>query len=157
MVEKKSLAAIFTSFMLFSVLFSLLSVSAVAAQPQETLVKQYTETYPDGSYAVVSVYQNEPLTRSGPISGHNDYNYYDGGLAWTFTVNGTFTYTGSSAVCQAASCTYSIHNNVWYCVSSSANPSGNAAVASGTMCRGTDGRRVYPSVTLYCSPNGSLS
>lgn len=150
---KKCLAAVLTLFTLLSVF----STSAIAANPKETLVKQYTETYSDGSYAIVSVYQNESLTRSGTVSGRKDYNYYDAGLAWTFTVYGTFTYTGSSATCQAASCTYSISNNAWYCVSTNARPSGNAAIASGTMRRGSDGNEIHPSVTLYCSPNGSLS
>lgn len=152
MVKKKCLATILTLF----VLLSLFSVSAAAAQPKEVLVDQYTETYADGSYAIVSVYQSESLARDGSISGHKDFNYYDAGLAWTYSVYGTFTYTGGSATCQAASCTYSIINHAWYCASTSAWPSGNAAVASGTMRNGSNGNEAYPSVTLCCSPSGTL-
>lgn len=141
----------------FFVLFSVFSISAFAMAPRETLVTRYTETYPDGSYAVISIYQDIPMTRAGTITGHKDYNYYDAGLAWTFTVHGSFSYTGNGATCEAASCTYSISNNAWYCVSTNARPSGNAAIANGTMRRGTDNVEIYPSVTLYCSPNGSLS
>ena len=152
MVKKKCLAIILA----FFVLLSLFSVGVAAAQPKEVLVDQYTETYADGSYAIVSVYQSESLARDGSISGHKDFNYYDAGLAWTYTVYGTFTYTGGSATCQAASCTYSIINHAWYCTSTSAWPSGNAAVASGTMRNGSNGNEAYSSVTLYCSPSGTL-
>ena len=133
------------------------SLNALAAMPStETLVHQYIETYSDDSYAVISVYQDFPITRSGTVVGHKDYAYYDAGLAWTFTVHGTFSFTGSSSSCQAASYTYSISNNVWYCTNANAWPDGNTANASGTMRRGSDGFLVFPNVTLSCTASGSL-
>lgn len=153
MVKQKGLSVVLA----IIILLALIPFHAFASAPKEILISRHKETYQDGSYAVVSVYRSENVTRDGTVSGHKDYNYYDGGLAWTFTVYGTFAATGTSASCISASYGISIQNNAWYCLSGSARPSGNAAVASGTMCRGTDGRRVYPSVTLYCSPNGSLS
>ena len=132
----------------------LFSMTAMAA-PGDTLVSQYTKTYDDGSYAVISVYQ-ETGKRGGPITGHKDYAYYDGGLAWVFTVHGSFTYNGSSATCTGASYTYSISNNAWSVAHANAYASGNTAYANGTMRRGSDGREIYPSVSISCSANGSL-
>lgn len=137
---------------LFSFLFSL---NALAA-PTEILVQQYTETYSENCYAVISIYQDATMIRSGTVVGHKDYKYYDSGLAWTFTVHGTFSYTGSSSSCQAASYTYNISNNAWYCSAANAWPDGNTAHASGTMRRGSDGFLVFPNVTLSCSASGSL-
>ncbi|HJC55301.1 MAG TPA: hypothetical protein H9699_08580 [Candidatus Gemmiger stercoravium] len=135
-------------------LVSLCATNTFALEKKEILVDQYLETFDNGSYAVVTVYQDANQMRNGTISGHKDYSYYDGGLAWNFTVYGTFTSNGK---CTAASYGVTVHNNVWYCVSGRAWPDGNSASASGTMRRGTDNFVIYPSVTLYCSPNGSLS
>lgn len=144
------------SLLTFCSLFLILATNILAAEPSEVLIRQYTEKYSDTSYAVVSVYQESTKTRSGTIVGHKDYTYYDAGLAWTFTVHGTFSYTGSSASCQAASYTYSISNNAWYCPSANAWADGNSAKANGTMRRGSDGFLVYPNVTLSCSASGTL-
>lgn len=145
------------TFVLVALLFSLLSLHALAAPPAETLVEQHTETFADGSYVVVSTFESQGYGRaSGTVTGRRDYSYYDGGLAWVYTVRGTFSYTGSSAECVSASDSYTIHNNAWCCAGSSAYASGNTAYANGTMRRGSDGREIYPSVSLSCSANGAL-
>lgn len=146
-----------SSLLFFCILLSLFTLRAFAAEPTEILVQQYTEKYSENCYAIISVYQNAPITRSGTIVGHKDYKYYDAGLVWTFTVHGTFSYTGSTSACQAASYTYNINNNIWYCTEANAWADGNTAKANGTMRRGSDGFLVFPNVTLSCSANGALS
>lgn len=126
------------------------------ADDKEHIVSQTVEHYPDGTYAVITTYADTSLTRSNTKSGRKDYNYYDNGLAWTFTVYGTFSYNGRSATCTAASYDYDIFNTAWQISSGSANPKGSSAVASGVMKK-SSGKKVYPKVTLTCSGNGQLS
>lgn len=139
--------------MAMSILVSLCTTNAYAMEKKDVLIDQYIETLGEESYVVVSVYQDVQKTRDGTINGHKDYSYYDGGLAWTFTVYGAFTSTGS---CTAASYGVTIYKNEWYCAAGRAWPSGNSACASGTMRRGSDGAEMWPSVALYCTEDGVL-
>lgn len=133
------------------------SVTAFAADDAGYVVSRTVEQYENGAYAVVTVY-DDTIARAGTKTGHKDYEYYvSGSLAWTFTVHGSFSYNGSSATCTAASYTYNINKSEWYRVKGEAYPSGSAAVAKGTMRRSSDGREVYPKVTLTCTPNGVLA
>lgn len=144
-----TLAALF----LFSVVFA---TNAFAAGTTNVLVSRYTETYKDGSYAVISIYQDAKQTKRDSISGSKDYQYYNDGLAWTFTVYGSFSYTGNSASCTAATYDTSIVNSAWHLVTGNAWASENSAIASGTMRRNSDGSTIHPNVTLSCSANGDL-
>ena len=133
------------------------SVTAFAADDNGRVVSRTVEQYDNGAYAVITVYDNT-TARGGTKNGRKDFDYYESGsLAWTFTVHGSFSYNGSSATCTAASYTYNINKSEWYRVKGEAYPSGSAAVAKGTMRRSSDGREVYPKVTLTCTPNGVLA
>ena len=133
------------------------SIPAFAADENSRVVSRTVEQYENGAYAVVTVY-DDTIARAGTKTGHKDYKYYvSGSLAWTFTVHGSFSYNGSSATCTAASYTCNINKSEWYRVKGEAYPSGSAAVANGTMRRSSDGREVYPKVTLTCTPNGVLA
>ena len=133
------------------------SVTAFAADDNGRVVSRTVEQYDNGAYAVITVYDNT-TARAGTKTGHKDYKYYvSGSLAWTYTVHGSFSYNGSSASCTAASATCDIRDSGWKLTSNEAYPSGSAAVAKGTMRRSSDGREVYPKVTLTCTPNGVLA
>lgn len=133
------------------------SVTAFAADDNGRVVSRTVEQYDNGACAVITVYDNT-IARGGTKNGRKDFDYYESGsLAWTFTVHGSFSYNGSSATCTAASYTYNINKSEWYRVKGEAYPSGSAAVANGTMRRSSDGREVYPKVTLTCTPNGVLA
>lgn len=116
----------------------------------------------DGGYIVVTV-EMEPIWRSsGTKSGRTTYNYYDsnGVRGWTAVLNGTFTYTGSSATCTASSCNVTIYDSAWYIVSKSAGKSGNTATANMTMGKkllGVTVTKVPANLTLTCDANGNLS
>ena len=145
------------AFLLAAVLVVCFSVTAFAADDAGYVVSRTVEQYANGAYAVVTVY-DDTIARAGTKTGHKDYKYYvSGSLAWTFTVHGSFSYNGSSATCTAASYTCNINKSEWYRVKGEAYPSGSAAVANGTMRRPSDGREVYPKVTLTCTPNGVLA
>ena len=99
---------------------------------------------------------------SGTKSGRATYNYYDsnGARGWTAVLNGTFTYTGSSATCTASNCNITIYDSAWYTVSKSASKSGNSATAAVTMGKkllGVTVTRVPVDLILTCDANGNLS
>lgn len=133
------------------------SVTAFAADDNGRVVSRTVEQYDNGAYAVITVYDNT-TARAGTKTGHKDYEYYvSGSLAWTFTVYGSFSYNGSSATCTAASATCDIRDSGWKLTSNEAYPSGSAAIAKGVMQKKSTGKRVYPTVTLTCTPNGVLA
>jgi len=147
---------------IFAVLLAVLlmvcfSVTAFAADDKGRVVSRTVEQYDNGSYVVVTVY-DDTTARGGTKNGHKDYEYYiSGALQWTFTVYGSFSYNGSTATCTAASYGCNINNSGWYRVKGEAYPSGSAAIAKGTMRRPSDGREVYPSVSITCTANGVLA
>lgn len=147
---------------IFAVLLAVLlmvcfSVTAFAADDKGRVVSRTVEQYDNGSYVVVTVY-DDTTARGGSKNGHKDFEYYESGsLRWTFTVHGSFSYNGSSATCTAASYTYSISDSNWSRVSGEAYPSGSAAIAKGVMQKNSTGKRVYPQVSITCTANGVLA
>ena len=120
-----------------------------------------TEVFADGSYETESIYKMQ--TRAGgTVSGSKVKNYYDskGTLCWQFVLNGSFSYTGSSATCTSSTCSASIYSQGWYVISKNASKSGNTASANATMGNQIDGGKVNQasaSLTLRCDKNGNLS
>lgn len=120
-----------------------------------------TEVFADGSYETESIYKMQ--TRAGgTISGSKVRNHYDtkGTLCWQFVLNGSFSYTGSSATCTSSTCSVSIYSQGWYVISKNASKSGNTASANATMGESSGGvlaNRVSASLTLRCDKNGNLS
>lgn len=147
----------FIAILLCAVLSVILAFTVFADDSGEHIINQTVEHYSNGAYAVITTYCDTSFARSNTTSGHKDYNYYDSGVAWTFTVYGTFSYNGRSATCTAASSTCNIFNNSWRLTSNKATPNGNSAVASGTFTHLSDGRAIHPKVTLTCSGSGQLS
>ena len=120
-----------------------------------------TEVFADGSYETESIYKMQ--TRAGgTISGSKVRNHYDskGTLCWQFVLNGSFSYTGSSATCTSSTCSASIYSQGWYVISKNASKSGNTASANATMGNRIDGGKVNQasaSLTLRCDKNENLS
>lgn len=118
-------------------------------------------TFEDGSYMTERILFAQ--TRAGgTVSGSKERNYYDsnGRLYWKAVLNGTFSYTGTSATCTSASCDASSFCSEWYLISKSASRSGNTAYASVTMGERAGGITVSQEdvqLTLECDGNGNLS
>lgn len=113
------------------------------------------------SYAVVETITSGARA-SGRISGSRPYTYYDstGVAQWKVVLNGSFTYTGSSATCTSASCSVTIYNSEWYTVSKNASKSGNTATGSFSIGRKALGVTVETkdvTLKLSCDKNGNLS
>lgn len=78
----------------------------------------------------------------------------------TFKITGTFTYDGSTAQCTAASHSSTINDSAWAFTFKSANRLTNRAIGQYAMqCTqyGTVVQTISDTVTLTCSPNGTLS
>lgn len=147
----------FCAIVLTALLCVCVSIPAFAADDNGRVVSRTVEQYDNGSYAVVTVY-DDTTARGGTKTGHKDYEYYVGGsLAWIYTVHGSFSYNGSSATCTAASATCDIRKSEWHLTANEAYPSGSSAVAKGTVWRSSDGREVYPRVSITCTANGVLA
>ena len=127
-----------------------------AAEREQEIIR-----FEDGSYAVVETITSGARA-SGRTSGSRPYTYYDstGTAQWKVVLNGSFTYTGSSATCTSASCSVTIYNSEWYTISKNASKSGNTASCSVTMGKkvlGTVVDKMSASLSLKCDANGNLS
>ena len=96
------------------------------------------------------------------ITAQKPYYQYDsnGGVLWSATVVGNFTYNGSTSSCTSASCSTTIYHSSWSEKSCSAYPSGNSAIGNVTMVRKLLFivlETVPVTITLTCDKNGNLS
>lgn len=117
--------------------------------------------FEDGSYIIIETVCNSTRA-SGAVSGGKQYTYYDsdGVSKWKAVLNGSFTYTGSSATCTSSSVDVTVYDVSWYVSYKYAGKSGNSATASVTMARTVDGTtltKVPVTLILTCDANGNLS
>jgi len=122
-----------------------------------------TTVFKDGSYIVTTI--SEALLLRGtaalPLSvktGTKTVSYYSAAntLEWTFSVNGTFSYDGTTAAATSSSSSCSIYVSGWICNDRTAWYSGNMAYASATF-KYINLLTKNTSVSLSCSPSGVLS
>ena len=135
----------------------------------ETVVSQSVEVLPNGLTAVTTISERiqsnyaYAAKASYTKTGSKTTTLKNGNtVLFTFTVNGTFSYTpGVSATCTASSYSYSIGSGSdWKFDYGSANRSGNTAIADGHFYR----KILFITVdtynaheTLTCDSNGNLS
>ena len=133
-------------------------VPAFAAGEESRVVSHTVEQYDNGAYAVITVYEDAASRATGSKNGHKAFDYYESGtLQWTYTVHGTFVYDGTTATCTAASATFDKWIDIWKLIANDAYPSGSAAIARGVVQKTTTGKKVSPTVTITCTPNGVLA
>jgi len=100
--------------------------------------------------------------RASSLTGKKTITYStaNGTKLWSFTVTGTFSYTGSSSSCTYVTTSYSINSNAWKVTSTSSSKSGNTATGSVTAKEYFSFaviNTVNHTLTLSCSANGSIS
>lgn len=139
-------------------LVSVISLPCLALASEEDAVVTY---YEDGSYLIERIVVTHSRA-SGTKTGAKEAIYYgsSGASKWKAVLNGTFSYTGSSATCTASSVSVTIYDSSWYTVSKSASKSGNTAYGSVTMGYKTFGvtvNEVSKNLSLKCDANGNLS
>lgn len=152
---------IFTAILCLALLVSALPLCVGAEEP---VTQQSVEVFPDGSYCVTTITEEVSegislLSTAKTKSGSKSKGYYaaDGSLQFTVYVYGVFSYDGSTATATAARSGYSISEpSVWSINSSSAAKSGATALGICRFYSKPTGILTY-SVSLTCSPNGTLS
>ena len=140
-----------------------LSISVSAnGQDAEVQLSENQEMirYSDGSYAIITL--SEEFINRATKNGSKSYNFYgaNGVLGWTVTLNGTFSYDGSSASCTSSSVSHAIYDSVWKVTSQAASRSGAAAIGDFTVKRYTlliPVQTETVKLTITCSPSGTLS
>lgn len=138
------------------------SVFAFAADDGQTAENEYVEYFDDGSYLVATVTYEETLARASTVSGSKKGVLYnsDGEALITFVLQGSFSYTGSSATCTSSSVSYNVHNSSWKVTSATASKSGSTAIGDFTAKRylllvPVETKTV--AIKLSCSSTGVLS
>jgi hypothetical protein len=123
------------------------------------------EIFDDGSYIETMLCEEltvTPFSTSSTKSGSKTTNYKNssGKTIWTITVNGTFSYDGSSAKCTTASISTTCPNENWKLSNKTVTKSGATATASVTAKKYIDSicvKTISNSVILTCSKTGTLS
>lgn len=145
-----------------SIMCSISPVSTNAVNENKIITSSTIEYYADGSYSVITISENVANVTSTTKSGSKTYTKKDssGATEWTYTINGTFSYDGSSSSCTSVSDSYSINKNNWSLNSRYHWKNGNTAYGSVTMdykYLGLTTNSVTRDLTLSCSANGTLS
>ena len=142
----------------------LLTVSMFPVSAFATTETQKTENiiYLDNGYYITVELTVAETRASGTKTASKTYTYRDsnGVEEWRAVLRGTFSYTGSSASCTAASCDVTITDTSWYIVSKSATKSGASAVGELTMgykWLGITTDKESISMRITCDANGNLS
>ena len=156
----KRITSIFLS-IFFSVLFTVLMPINVYAETNSSscIINKYTIYLDDGSYYVTII--SEVPSKSTKTGSKTTTHYGSSNNAlWKVTVNGTFTYDGSSATCTSASHSVTVYENNWYIHSQNSYKTSNKAIADVTMKKKylgivTSTKDVH--LVLACDKNGNLS
>ena len=150
---------LFTLAVLCAILITLLPVNTYATV--ETEVDESIIYLDEGNYITIELIWADTRA-SGTKTASKTYTYKssDGEEQWRAVLRGTFSYTGSSATCTAASCDVTITNTNWYVVSKSATKSSNTAKGELTMGRKFLGITIDKepiTMRITCDANGNLS
>ena len=143
----------------------LICCSAFSFPASATEVTEKTQTtiqYLDnGDYIETTITCYETNSRAATKSGSKTSNYKnsDGEIMWSVTVNGTFTYNGTTSSCTSVSRSTTAPGESWSIKSSSCSKSGNCASATATATHKAFlvSKDYTLTVNLYCSPYGILS
>ena len=147
------------SLIIMLVLCSAFCIPASAAEVEKT--ETTIEYLDNGDYIETTIIYFETNARVATKSGSKTSNYKSssGATMWSVTVNGTFTYNGTTSSCTSVSRSASATGSGWSIKSSSCTKSGNCASATATATyKGVLSSKDYTlTVNLYCSPYGILS
>lgn len=123
------------------------------------------EIFEDGSYIETTITENSSPNIFATNSTKNGkktstYKNSDGKTLWSITVNGAFSYNGTSSKCTSSSITTTCPDTNWKLSNKSANKSDATAIATATAKRyvgSTCVQTITRSVRLTCSKTGTLS
>ena len=155
---------ILSTILVVIIAFSFLSIS-VFAENTNSIISENVEYFDDGSYIVTTLtVSDESYLSRATVSKTGSkkvvlYNSSDEAMV-TLKLTATFTYTGSSATCTAATPSYTIHEDSWKVTTATASKSGNKATGNFTakhyaLLIPIQTRDV--AITITCSNTGTLS
>ena len=138
-------------------LVALLPVNNVLALEETSNVTYYENGY----YFETSITALNSEARSAKEGSKTVYcKDSSGKTLWTVTVNGRFTYNGSTSSCTAATISTSVKDANWKITNKSSSKTGNTAKATATAICYLNGNPINSqtkTVTLKCNANGKLS
>ena len=146
--------------LLFSISMVLLPITSYAQSNSDNIVSvQYFE---DGSQLVTEISTQSSFAKSSSKTGNKTFTYKNsnGNSEWSITIKGTFTYTGSSALCTDSSISYNIYDSSWKCTKTTATKSGRTAKGSFIMKKYAGiivSKTIEKEMSISCSNNGTLS
>lgn len=151
--------------MIFVLVCSFNVSSFAVVNNNEIFARSDIEYLEDGSYIVTEITVGNSdfsVAAANTKSGSKTIKHYGSNneLQWTATIKGTFSYTGSTAMCTASSITYSILDDSWKITSATASKTMNKAVGNVTAKHyflGIPIKTVEETITLICSASGVLS
>ena len=161
-MKKRCVVLVFSC--LFLLLFS--GTAALAADVDnvyDSCVKEcQIERFEDGSYAIDETTVYIPAgsaVKSAFLnkSASRTYTYFESSnnKAWSFTINGSFRYNGTTAYAVDASCSSRIYANGWSCTSKSATYSNAVAKGTGTFRCLSLTKSI--SIGLKCAADGTIT
>ena len=161
-MKTKVLLANFLSLLLIT---SSLPVTINASSvDHENPANSSVEYLENGAYIETVVIETAPLTRAAYSTKNGQktvtYKNSDGVAQWSYTVNGSFSYNGTTSSCTQVSDSYSISDSRWQVRNHSCSKSGNNANGSITVDRkvlGITTQTHSENITLSCDNNGNLS
>ena len=158
---RKSLSFLLAVIMVFSVF----SISAYAEESSDVVISETIEYLEDGCYIVSTLVveaENTLARTTYSKTGSRTSVLYisDSEKMVTLKLTATFSYTGSSATCTAASTSYTIHVDSWKVTSATATKSGNKATGEFTSKHYVmliPVQTINSTITITCSNSGTLS
>ena len=151
-----------TLFLCLILAISPLGITVYAAAPEATGSKTEVTYFEDGSYLVTVITEDTGtsmarITNSKSGSKRTALYSSTNDLLCSLTVYGTFTYDGSSALATNSSYSYTVDSSLWSFDSGSSVKSGSKVTATATFNFLSFVQSRTISVSLACSPNGTLS
>lgn len=158
-MKKRLLAVVLCLVLLWSSLAAAVSAEAPAAAETSRVE---SVVFSDGLRYVTEITEevSVPTARGErqTKTGTKTISAYEGStLLFTFSVYGVFAYDGYTATATSAEYHYTIADSAWSFGGGSASCSGATASASGTFVLNAAGDTQRVSVSLTCSPDGTLS
>lgn len=147
---KKFLCMLISLCMVFA-----MAIPCYAEEPQEILVSESHEVLDNGMECVTTITMSPSYARSSTKNGTISKNYsYSGKVVANVILNATFTYDGSTAKATGAYGSHSVASG-WSYSSESTWCSGATARLTATVSG--SGHSIPVSLSLTCSPSGTLS
>lgn len=157
---------IFSWCSLFLMFTLVISVTPLTAYAQTDGIKQKEIEYlDDGSYFENTIYIEKPETTLYSTEkirkGHRIVTHYSAKdvKLWSITVNGTYSYNGTTAKCVSCSSSKEVFKKTWKVNITSTTKSGNCASTTAQGKHYTNGKvdkTITKTVSLRCKANGTL-